>query len=864
MRWSAIILPLLIACGDDRTLDSVSVAFDQTPAAVTNQEELTFTFAMEGEVSRLTCSLDSSRPVDCRSPFVVKNMAEGDHTLTVTATSPSLATSSATFSWKVDRTAPETQLTLAPPALHAETNTTVMFAAAEGDGDIARFECSLDGEAFAACTSPLALVVEDGRHTFEARATDKAGNVDWSPAKATWEVDTSAPLVSFTAGPIGPVASTTPVFEFVVPGVTTSIQCQLDGAAFAACTSPVTTPELAQGSHLFTVRAVDLAGNIGMVSRTFLVDTVGPSLTITSGPTNEADSTPTWTFQADSTAATIECRIDVTAWARCDAGTFTAAPLPDGEHAFEVRAADALGNLGSERRTFTIDTSTCGDGVIDPTLDEVCDGENLGGATCESVGDFDGGTLACNATCGFDTSGCRKCGNGVIESPETCDGGNFGGATCQSMGFTAGELACSNTCGIDTSGCGVCGDGTAQNPEVCDGDDLRGATCQSIGEGGGTLACLTGCGGYDISGCTGGDGYVPANSGFTGKPCFDGLRYSTPALAAPYVLACTEENGIFRTAAEDRLAINWTSGSAIGATSLRGRVVATNPQGPPIYYISDPSTASNAFRSSNHGGSWVAQSINNAGMARDIFSFIFRQQIGNIAGSWDAAMGAVVLHGAAPNLVPHHVGPTPGSVTGTVRGIASGGPKDVYVAVHGQTPSGEPATGGIYRSCDLTQTGGGVYEARHTGIADDDLNRVWSITVDPSSIVSSTFQCAGVSVSGYANTYYAALRGGGQIYKTTDGGASWTQRNTGLPAGAEVHVIAVHCFSGTAAPNCQDPNLLYAATSAGLYRSTDAGATWSLDGFEGKSVRAVTIEPTANPPLVFVGVDDEVGIYRSL
>ena len=102
------------------------------------------------------------------------------------------------------------------------------------------------------------------------------------------------------------------------------------------------------------------------------------------------------------------------------------------------------------------DTSTCsncGNGTRD--MGELCEGSDIGGSTCTSIGmGFDGGTLRCNATCGYDTSMCTDCGNGRREGTEQCDGMDLGTATCASRGFTGGgTLRCSPTCSFDISSC---------------------------------------------------------------------------------------------------------------------------------------------------------------------------------------------------------------------------------------------------------------------------------------------------------------------------------------------------------------------------------------------------------------------------
>lgn len=45
------------------------------------------------------------------------------------------------------------------------------------------------------------------------------------------------------------------------------------------------------------------------------------------------------------------------------------------------------------------------------------------------------------------------CGNGSKEGTEECDVTALGGATCESLGFTGGTLACTASCTFDTGGC---------------------------------------------------------------------------------------------------------------------------------------------------------------------------------------------------------------------------------------------------------------------------------------------------------------------------------------------------------------------------------------------------------------------------
>jgi hypothetical protein len=94
----------------------------------------------------------------------------------------------------------------------------------------------------------------------------------------------------------------------------------------------------------------------------------------------------------------------------------------------------------------------CGNGLKDGN--DSCDGSDLDGKTCTSFG-FAGGTLACTASCGFDTASCNPvlCGNGAIDAGEECDQDNLNGETCPGLGYATGTLTCGAGCLFNEGGC---------------------------------------------------------------------------------------------------------------------------------------------------------------------------------------------------------------------------------------------------------------------------------------------------------------------------------------------------------------------------------------------------------------------------
>jgi hypothetical protein len=95
------------------------------------------------------------------------------------------------------------------------------------------------------------------------------GNTKGGPPPTT---DTKAPTAMITKGPKAKSTSTTAKFKFTSNESGSRFECKLDKGKFKKCKSPKTYKKLKLGKHVFKVRAIDKAGNVGKpVKRQFTV-----------------------------------------------------------------------------------------------------------------------------------------------------------------------------------------------------------------------------------------------------------------------------------------------------------------------------------------------------------------------------------------------------------------------------------------------------------------------------------------------------------------------------------------------------------------------------------------------------------------
>ena len=125
-------------------------------------------------------------------------------------------------------------------------------------------------------------------------------------------------------------------------------------------------------------------------------------------------------------------------------------------------------------------------------------------------------------------------------------------------------------------------------------------------------------------------------------------------------------------------------------------------------------------------------------------------------------------------------------------------------------------------------------------------------------------------VPGDRDTYYFGATGGG-VWKTVDGGSKWSNISDGF-FGGSVGAVAV---------SESDPNVIYAglgektvrgnvSSNFGVWKSTDAGKTWTFLGLEAtRHIGRIRVHPT-NPDIVYVAAMGDLwrssearGVYKS-
>nr|WP_294804527.1 hypothetical protein [uncultured Nitrososphaera sp.] len=425
----------------DTTISSVK---DGTGATIANNGStastslaITFTGTDNLAVSRYEAALDTQPYVTVTSPFNITNLALGAHVVKIRAVDAAgnVDPTPAQFNWTVvlppDTTAPETTITslkdatgatIAPNGSTSSTSVTVTFTGSD-DIAVARFEASLDTQAFVTVTSPFTVNnLTIGSHTLRVRAVDTSGNVDATPGSITWSVTDGVPPTltvtsikdgtgaTLAAGAQTTSQSATFTFTGTDNVAVVGFQIAVDNNLFSPASSPYTV-SAGQGPHTVRILSFDGAGNqsnIFTFSWTVVVppDTTAPDTSIDSvkdgvgatiAPNGSTGSNAvTVTFSGSDNVAIdhFEVAFDSTTNFVTRVSPYTINNINLGNHTVRVRAVDTSGNVDPSPATFSwtvIDTIP-----PDTTITSAKDGA---GATIGA-----GGTTSNSATFVFTAS----------------------------------------------------------------------------------------------------------------------------------------------------------------------------------------------------------------------------------------------------------------------------------------------------------------------------------------------------------------------------------------------------------------------------------------------------------------------------
>jgi hypothetical protein len=171
---------------------------DAGPAVLGSDNTPTFAPRATDDDAAFECSVDQAPFASCASPFTPGPLQDGQHTFAVRAkdAAGNVDPTPASVTFGIDTTPPDTVVDSGPPAqVHGGTITFAIRASEPGTT-----ECALDEKPYGSCAPLDANSLALGDHVFRARATDRAGNTDPSPAESRFSVVNAPPQATLDVG----------------------------------------------------------------------------------------------------------------------------------------------------------------------------------------------------------------------------------------------------------------------------------------------------------------------------------------------------------------------------------------------------------------------------------------------------------------------------------------------------------------------------------------------------------------------------------------------------------------------------------------------------------------------------------------
>ncbi len=269
------------------------------PADPTSQATAHFAYADAQSGVSFQCQMDGGSFGSCpASGMSYGPLSERSHTFKVRAVGGSKTSSTTSYSWTIDTTAPSASISFPDNGAamsagdwgsHCPDHAAICGSVRDGGGvsavtvSIQRdggkwwggsafdqatetfVDASVDtrGRSSARWSYPLHLPA-DGSYTVHVRASDEAGNQTSPASQATahFTLDTTPPPTpTITAQPAASTTSRDASFSFTDLEHGVTLLCRRDDGRYDRCASPLAYRGLSLGAHSFQVQAHDTVGN---------------------------------------------------------------------------------------------------------------------------------------------------------------------------------------------------------------------------------------------------------------------------------------------------------------------------------------------------------------------------------------------------------------------------------------------------------------------------------------------------------------------------------------------------------------------------------------------------------------------------
>ncbi len=231
-------------------------------------------------------------------------------------------------------------------------------ASSDLDGSIVSYDWDFGDGNSGTGVSPNHTYVQDGTYTVTLTVTDNDGAMDSDSTIVV--VGNIAPTVIIHS-PASITNDSTPLLHATFDQLAAPWYV-IDGAAgtggYNTDNLTVTLPQLADGQHAVKVYANNSNGNVGSATQDFLVDTIGPAVTIdqVTTSTNVSSRTISGTF-TESGSGIDSITVNGVEATILNSNYSATINLTEGTNQVDVIAIDNVGNSGSNSTTIVLDTT---------------------------------------------------------------------------------------------------------------------------------------------------------------------------------------------------------------------------------------------------------------------------------------------------------------------------------------------------------------------------------------------------------------------------------------------------------------------------------------------------------------------------